>query len=131
MDIRGALARHWPLKLAALTLSLLLWVVVGSLEVTSQLVAVRVELDYRDSLELARPLPSITALVSGPGHEIIKLYGTPLVLRAPVPESAVRRPYHLRLTPQRIQVPPTANVTVEEVEPRDVYVRLARSPARP
>jgi hypothetical protein len=130
VDLRGAFLRHWPLKLTALALSVLLWVAVASQEVTSQLVAVRVELDYDDSLELARPLPSVTALVTGPGHEIIKLYNAPLVLRAAIPESATRRAFRLRLTPERLQVPASAMVTVEEVEPRDLYVRLAKGPQR-
>ena len=130
MDLRGAFLRHWPLKLTALALSVLLWAAVASQEVTSKLVVVRVELEYDDSLELARPLPSVTALVTGPGHEIIKLYNTPLVLRAAIPESATRRAFRLRLTPERLQVPASAMVTVEEVEPRDLYVRLAKGPQR-
>jgi len=130
VDLRGAFLRHWPLKLTALALSVLLWAAVASQEVTSQLVAVRVELEYDDSLELARPLPSVTALVTGPGHEIIKLYNTPLVLRAAIPESAARRAFRLRLTPELLQVPASTMVTVEEVEPRDLYVRLAKGPQR-
>lgn len=127
MPLREALLRHWPLKLAALALSLLLWAGVASQEVTRQLVAVRLDLDWGDSLELARPLPSVTALVTGPGHEIIKLFSTPLVLRAGVPESALRHPWRLRLTPERLQVPPSAKVTVEEVEPRDLFISLVKS----
>ena len=127
MTVREALVRHWPLKLAAFALSVLLWATVASQEVTSQLVAVRLELDWADSLELARPLPSVTALVTGHGRELLKLYSTPLVIRSTVPESAVRHPWHLRLTPERLQVPGSAKVTVEEVEPRDVFVSLTKS----
>ena len=76
MDLREALLRHWPLKLAALALSVLLWAGVASQEVTSQLVAVHLELDWADTLDLTRPLPSVTALVTGPGREILKLYST-------------------------------------------------------
>lgn len=127
MRVREALVRHWPLKLAACALSVLLWAAVASQEVTSQLVAVRLELDWADSLDLTRPLPSVTALVSGPGHEILKLYSTPLVVRSVVPESAVRHPWRLRLTPERLQVPANTKVTVEEVEPRDLFVSLTKS----
>ena len=126
MDLRGALVRHWPLKLAALALAVLLWVGVASQEVTTQLVRVRVDADFEDTLDLAEPLPTVTALVSGPGHEILKLYSQPLVLHVTVPETAVRRAYRVRLTPQRVQVPVSAKVTVEEVEPRDILVSLAR-----
>lgn len=131
MNLREALVRHWPLKLAALALSILLWAGVASQEVTSQLVVVRLELDYDTSLELARPLPSVMALVTGPGAEIIKLHSTPLVLRAAIPESALRRAFRVRLSPERLQVPTGVKVTVDEVEPRDLYVSLARIPQRP
>ena len=127
MTLGEVLVRHWPLKLAAFALSVLLWAAVASQEVTSQLVAVRLELDWADSLDLARPLPSVTALVTGPGREILKLYGTPLVVRSAVPESALRHPWRLRLTPERLQVPSNAKVTVEGVEPRDVFVSLTKS----
>ena len=126
MPLREALLRHWPLKLAALALAILLWAGVASQEVTSQLVAVRVDLEWADSLDLARPLPSVTALVTGPGHEILKLFSTPLALRASVPESAVRHPWRLHLTPERLQIPPNAKVTVEDVEPHDLFVSLAK-----
>jgi hypothetical protein len=125
--VREALLRHWPLKLAALALSVLLWAGVASQEVTSQLVAVRLELDWADTLDLNRPLPSVTALVTGPGREILKLYSTPLVFRSAVPESAVRHPWRLRLAPERLQVPASAKVTLEYVEPRDVFVSLTKN----
>ena len=127
MALREVLVRHWPLKLAAFALSVLIWAAVASQEVTRQLVAVRLDLDWPDSLELAKPLPSVTALVSGPGHEIIKLFSTPVSLRSTVPESALRRPWRLRLSPERLQVPASAKVTVEEVEPRDLFISLAKS----
>ena len=131
MRIRERLVRHWPLKLAALALSVLLWAGVASQEVTSQLVAIHVELDLPDSLELSRPLPSVTALVTGPGHEIIKLYRTPITLRVSIPATAAARPFRIRHTPERLLVPAGAGVTVEEVEPRDLFISLAKPPARP
>jgi len=130
MRIRERLVRHWPLKLAALALSVLLWAGVASQEVTSQLVAIHVELDLPDSLELARPLPSVTALVTGPGHEVLKLYRTPITLRVSIPATATSRPFRIRLTPERLLVPAGAAVTVEEVEPRDLFISLAKTPAR-
>ncbi len=128
MDVREALLRHWPLKLAARARAILLWAGVASQEVTSQLVAVRLELDYADTLDVTRPLPTVTALVSGPGREILKLYSTPLVFHSAIPASAVQRPWRLRLTPERLEVPPSAKITVEDVQPRDLFVSLARVP---
>ena len=130
MSIGERLVRRWPLKLAAFALSMLLWAGVASQEVTSRLVTIRVELDLPDSLELSRPLPSVTALVTGLGHEVLKLYRTPITLRIAVPATATARPFHVRLTPERLLVPAGAGVTVEEVEPRDLFVSLAKPPAR-
>jgi len=125
--VREALLRHWPLKLAALALAILMWAGVASQEVTSQLVAVRLDLNWADTLDLSRPLPSVSALVTGPGREILKLYSTPLVFRSAVPSSAAQHPWRLRLAPELLQVPTTAKITVEDVEPRDLYVSLARN----
>ena len=130
MPLRERLVRRWPLKLAALALSVLLWAGVASQEVTSQLVAIHVALELPDSLELARPLPSVTALVTGPGHEILKLYRTPIALHAAIPATAIARPFRIRLTPERLLVPAGAAVTVEEVEPRDLFISLTKTPAR-
>ncbi len=128
MRVREALLRHWPLKLTALALAILVWAGVASQEVTSQLVEVRLELDYADTLDVTQPLPSVTALVTGPGREILKLYSTPLVFRSAVPPSAVQHPWRLRLTPERLQVPASTKVTVEDVQPRDLFVSLAHTP---
>ena len=127
MRVRDALLRHWPLKLAALALAVLLWAGVASQEVTSQLVAVRVDLAWPDTLDLSRPLPSVTALVTGRGRELLKLYSTPLVFRSAIPPSAVQHPWRLRLAPESLQVPASATVTVEDVQPRDLFVSLART----
>ena len=130
MGIYGRLVRRWPLKLAALALSALLWAGVAAQEVTSQLVPIHVELDLPDSFALARSLPPVTALVTGPGREILKLYRTPITLRASVPATAASRPFRIRLAPERLVVPASAAVTVEEIEPRDLFVSLAKIPAR-
>lgn len=130
MSIRERIVRRWPLKLAALALSVLLWAGVASQEVTRQLVAVHVELDLPDSVELSRPLPSVTALVTGPGHEVLKLYRTPITMRVAIPTAATSRPFRIRLTPERLLVPTGAGVTIEEVEPRDLFISLTKTPAR-
>lgn len=130
MALRDAMVRHWPLKLAALALSVIVWVVVASQEMTSQLVAVRVELTMAPTVALARPLPPVTALVSGPGRELIKLYATPLVLRAAVPDSVRGSTYRLDVRPTDVEIPRNAKVTVQEIEPRELPVVLDRMARR-
>jgi len=66
--------RNWPLKLAALTLSLLVWVLVSAEETRSQLVDVQVAIDVPPNFALVSPLATVRALVSGPGRDLELLH---------------------------------------------------------
>jgi len=124
--LRDVLTRNWPLKLAALALSVILWVLVASEETTSELVSVQVDLDLPPDLALARPTPPLRALVTGPGRELIKLYATPLAIRASIPATAMPPVWHLTVSPPDIQVPRSAKVTIQDVEPRTLDLSLDR-----
>lgn len=117
--------RNWPLKLAALTLSVLVWVLVTAQQTTSELVAVRLDLDVPASLAVASPLPEIRALVTGPGRELIKLYATPLQIHAAVPATAGPR-WRLPINPADIIVSPAAAVSIQDVQPREIAVDVDR-----
>lgn len=118
--------RNWPLKLAALLLSVILWVIVSAEETTSALVPARLEVELPPALALAQPLPDVRVLVTGPGRELIKLYATPPVVRAAVPATAVPPSWRLVVAPSDVQVPRTANVTIQDVEPREITLDLDR-----
>ena len=94
--LREVLFRRWQLKVAALALSVILWVLIQAEETASQLVSVELELELPPNLALARPAPPIRALVSGPGRELIKLYAAPLVIHQAVPANATVPRYTLR-----------------------------------
>ncbi len=122
----GFLTRNWPLKLSALVLASILWVLVASEETTSQLVDVRVELDLPPTLALARPSPTVRALVTGPARELIKLYTAPAAVRAVVPAGTPPTTWRLGLEPPDIIVPRQVKVTVQDVEPRSLQLELDR-----
>ena len=122
----GIFVRNWPLKLAALALSVILWVLVASEETTSQLVEVRVEVDVPDDLALAKPAPILRALVTGPGRELIKLYANPLTIRAAVPPSAQPPRWRLVVAPSDVQISRNARVSIQDVEPRALDFDLDR-----
>lgn len=124
------LLRNWPLKVAALILAVLLWVLVSAEETTSQLVRVPVQLEVPPGLALAKPAPEVRALITGPGRELIKLYATPPVIRAFVPAGAQPPRWRFDATPASIQLPPNVKVTVQDVEPRYVDVALDRQVSR-
>ncbi len=129
MTLLERILRNWPLKLAALTLSILVWALVSAEETTSQLVAVRLDLTVPPALALASPAPQVRALVTGPGRELIKLYNDPLSLRASVPPGVGSR-WRLVITPADIQVPNAAAVSIEDVEPREVELDIDRMARR-
>jgi hypothetical protein len=126
--LKGVL-RNWPLKLAALTLSLLVWVLVSAEETRSQLVDVRVALEVPAHLALANPLPTVRALVSGPGRDLVKLGDQPLAIQAAVPANPGQR-WHLVIIPADVRVAPQLAVTVTDVQPRELLVDVDRRATR-
>ncbi len=127
MALRDALVRHWPLKLAALALSGILWVAVALEKPSTQLVAVQLDLVLAPDVAAAQAPPVIKAVVSGPQRELLKLT-EPLIIRAVVPESGVGAGarHHLAIAPSDVQLPAGAKVTVQEVEPREIELVLDR-----
>jgi len=127
MSLRGAIVRHWPLKLAALALSIILWVAVALEKPTTQLVGIQLDLVMAPDVAPALAPPPIKALVSGPQRELLRLTG-PLVIRAVINESGVGAGarHHLAIAPSDVQVPSGVQVTVQEVEPREVELVLDR-----
>jgi hypothetical protein len=127
VSLRGAVLRHWPLKLAALALSIILWVAVALEKPTSQLVGIQLDLVLAPDVAAAQAPPPIKALVSGPQRELLRLSG-PLVIRAVISESGVGAGarHHLVIVPSDVQVPGGVKVTVQEVEPREIDLLLDR-----
>lgn len=121
MKLLAFLVRNWPLKLAALVLSLLVWVLVSAEETRSQLVDVQVDLGIPPSMALATALPTVRALVSGPGRDLVKLHDTPLAIQASMPAGAVPR-WHLVIVPADVRVPASLSITVTDVQPRELLV---------
>lgn len=126
MDWRGALLRHWPLKLSALALSIILWAAVAAEETVSQLITVRLDVEVGVGRVLVGPLPAVTALVRGTGRELIRLYAAPPRIRHVIPQSAPASRYRLLLAPADLSLPAGLKVTVEDVRPREVELVLDR-----
>ena len=130
MSIREAIVRHWPLKLAALALSVILWVVVALEEPATHLQDIQLDLSLAPTAALAQPLPPVQALIAGPRGEFLKLSATPLVIHATIPESAEGTHHRLTISPGDVELPRNVKVTVQEVRPREVDVVLDRRAQR-
>ncbi len=127
---RDVLVHNWPLKVAAVVLSVLLWLLVSAEETVSQLVRVPVHVEVPPGLALAKPAPEVRALITGPGRETIKLYATTPVIRAFIPSTAQPPQWRFEVTPAAIQLPPNVKVVVQDVEPRVVDLVLDREITR-
>jgi YbbR-like protein len=125
MRLRDALLRHWPLKLAALALSGILWVVVALEQPATHLEDIQLVLTLSPGAALAQPLPPVQALIAGPRREFLKLSAAPLLIRAAVPESAGTR-RRILISPSDVELPRDVNVTVQEVQPREIEIVLDR-----
>lgn len=130
MRLRQAALRHWPLKAAALALSLILWAVISLEEPATHLEDIRLDLALAPGDALVRPLPLVQALLTGPRREFLKLAAAPLVIRASLPAVPDGAPgagtRHLVISPSDVEVPRDVEVTVQEIQPRDIEVVLDR-----
>lgn len=131
MPPRGAILRHWPLKLAALALAIILWVAVALEKPTTQLVGIQLDLVLPPDVASAQTPPPVKALVSGPQRELLRLTG-PLVIRAVITETGVGAGtrHHLVMVPSDVEVPGGVKLTVQDVEPREIDLLLDRRAQR-
>ncbi len=125
MSLRDATLRHWPLKLAALALSVILWAVVTLEKPDTRLVGIQLDLTLAPGVAPAQPLPAVRAIVAGSRRELIKL-SAPLTIRAAIPESAIGEHRRLAISPSDVQIPGNVKVSVQEVEPREIEIVLDR-----
>ncbi|HEY2804444.1 MAG TPA: YbbR-like domain-containing protein [Gemmatimonadales bacterium] len=86
----------------------------------------QVDVDLPPDLALAKAAPPVRALVTGPGHELIKLYASPPVLRATIPSGAVPPIWRLSVSPSDVQVSRAARVNIQDIEPRTLTFDLDR-----
>lgn len=126
------LTMHWQLKLAALALAVLLWVVLSADTVTTQWLPVPVQIEMQDpAYELAYgPVPGeVEVRFTGPGRELWELaINRPrLLLRV----SEVNDDGELYiLTPQMVQVPRGLSASPQDVRPSSVRMGFTRLATR-
>jgi hypothetical protein len=122
--LRAALVNNWPIKLTSLALAAVLWAAVAAEQPTTQLVPVTLQVEPPEGRALTRPLPQVKALYTGSARELIKLYGTPPVITAMIPDTLTGSSYTLELAPGELKLVEKANVQAQDVEPRRIEVAL-------
>lgn len=134
-----ALTRNWQLKLAALSLAVLLWVVVSAEQVTTQWIPVPVRVAERDPDRVVTggPFPAeVEVRFGGPGRELWELALERPVLVLPVDGVEADNQVYV-LDPRMVRIPnglsavtpidvrpASARVLTQRVVTRDVPVRV-------
>ena len=126
--MRGSLlpliTRNWPIKLAAASLALMLYVAVQAQQLITQPFSLKLEVDVPPGRALLQKPPTVWVTISGKGSEVLRLRTFPSVIRKSVPDTLSAATWVLRLQTSDIQVPKGLDVTVVDVTPRDITLAL-------
>lgn len=120
----GEILANWPLKITALGLSAILWAAVAGREPTTQLIAVRLEVEPPEGRTRTGELPEVQALYWGTARELIKLYGQPPVIRKVLPDTITGSDYTLQLSLGDLVTAEGAAVRAQRIEPREITIHL-------
>jgi hypothetical protein len=118
----------WKLKLSALALAILLWVLVSAEQVTTQWIPVRVEAVVRDPgfVLAGAPEPAVVRVrFRGAGRELWEVALRPPTLVLHVRDAGAARSFALEAS--MVEVPERFHVTATDVRP--AVVRLDLRPA--
>lgn len=122
--IRDAIVVNWPIKVTALALATVLWAAVSAEEPATQLVPIRLDVQPPPNRTLVQRPPTIQALVAGSPDELIKLYASePFILRT-IPDTTVESFVTLTMVPEDVTLGSNANVSIQDLVPRQVTVVL-------
>jgi hypothetical protein len=121
---------NWGLKLAALALALLLWVVVTAEQVTSQWMSIPLRVVLHDPRLRVSPRHATEARVrfSGRGRDLWDLAFRRPMLTLPVREMSETGLYSLE--PEMVSVPGRIAVVAREVQPAWIRLAVSRRPVR-
>ena len=123
-QLRSAIVVNWPIKLTALVLSTVLWAAVAAEEPTTQLAPVNVVVHPPRGRSLTEPPSAVQALFAGPARELIKLYGSPPVIRIDVPDTVSGSEFTTELFPANVIIARDIDATVRDVQPRLLTLKL-------
>lgn len=123
-EVRRGLFRNWPLKLAAVTLSLILYVAVAAQEQVTQEQPMQLQVRVPPGRTLLGAPESLTVVLRGKIAELLRarLFHQVLVLQ--VPETLSTATWTTALQPSSIEIPKGTDVQVAEIKPGTITVQL-------
>ena len=124
MSLKSAFTANLPVKITSVVLSIFLWFLAAGEENASTLLPVDVAIRAPAGRSLLKPAGPLRALVVGPRRELLKLSATPLRLSRIVPDTTLADEFRLDLDAGDLEVPQGISVRVQDVQPRELVVRL-------
>jgi hypothetical protein len=121
---RRGLFRHWPLKLAALLLSVILYVAVAAQRQVTQEVIMGFDVRVPPGRTLVSPPAMDTVVLRGKIAELLRLRSIHRVISLTVPETLSTATWITTLPPSAVKIPAGSNVEVAEFRPREVTIQL-------
>ncbi len=120
----AATLRHWPIKLAALALALLLYARVQTQRVLTQSFSIPLEVGLPPGRVLADSLPQVRVTVAARGAALLSMRSLPGIVTRQIPDTLSASEWVVHLQPTDVRVPSGLDVTVVDVTPRDIPVTL-------
>jgi hypothetical protein len=119
-----ALTADWPLKLTAVALSVLLWLVASSEEPASGLLQVELRVQPPPGRAVVRALEPLHATAVGSRRELLRLSRDNLFFTRILPDTLTADSVRLDIDPSDVVLPGNPNVRIQDLEPRQVTVEL-------
>lgn len=120
------ITRNWPIKGAALFLSLMLYVAVQLQQPVTTDFELGLNVELPPGRTLQQKLPKIRAQISGKGSQLLRLRSLRGDVTRRMPDTLSASTWTIRLEPSEIeaQLPKGADVRVLEIRPREITVAL-------
>ncbi len=117
-------SRNWPIKLAALFLSLMLYVGVQLQQPVTQSFPIKLDVQVPRGRTLRQKPPTVWVEVSGTASQLLKLRSLPSAITKQVPDTLSSSAWNIHLEANDLSLPKGADIRVAEIRPRDVTVTL-------
>lgn len=123
-DVRRGLFRNWGLKLAALFLSLMLYVFVAAQEQVTQELPMKLDVRVPPGRTLLDAPKQLTVVLRGKITELLRLRLFRQVVPLQVPDTLSTASWTSSIPPGSVELPKGADVQVSEIRPAVVTIQL-------
>jgi len=123
-EVRRGLFRNWGLKLAALLLSLMLYLVVAAQEQVTQELPMKLDVRVPPGRTLLDAPKELTVVLRGRITELLRLRLFRQVIALQVPDTLSSAVWTSPIPPQSVELPKGADVQVSEIRPAVVTIQL-------